>query len=320
MTARLTSELSAVSRVALQHPKRRLKSLKINSRATPYFFIGPGLVLFAIAVIFPAVQAFRMSFYKWQIVNSSLSKFLGLQNYSRAVHDPHFWLSLSNSGIYMLATVPFEMALGLFIATLLKKKSPTQPLFRVLFYLPVVTSWVVVSLLFKYLFADEGLVNFTLHDFLHLEHGNTSWLSSRSTALVAICALGIWKGIGWAMMIYLAALQGVPKELEEVATMDGANRWQRFKAVTLPAISPATTFISVMLVIGGINVFTSVYLITGGGPIGQTDVILSYMYTQAFTYLDFGYGSAIASLLALFVFVIAMVQLRLMRKESDSVN
>ena len=185
---------------------------------------------------------------------------------------------------------------------------------------PVVTSWVVVSLLFKYLFADQGLINFTLHDFLHLERSDTSWLSGRATALIAICALGIWKGIGWAMMIYLAALQGVPQELEEVATMDGANRWQRFRAVTVPAIAPATTFISVMLVIGGLNVFTSVYLITGGGPIGQTDVILSYMYTQAFTYLDFGYGSAIASLLALFVFVIAILQLRMMRDRNNAVD
>jgi len=309
-----------VSRVSPQKSTDRRSSKKFKNLATPYLFIAPGLILFAAAVIYPAIQAFRMSFYKWQIVNNALSKFIGFQNYNRAFHDTHFWLGLSNSAIYMICTVPFEMVLGLAIALLLKKKSPSQPIFRVLFYLPVVTSWVVVSLLFKYLFADQGLINFTLHDFLHLESGNTSWLSSRATALVAICALGIWKGIGWAMMIYLAALQGVPQELEEAATMDGANKWQRFRAVTVPAIAPATTFISVMLVIGGLNVFTSVYLITGGGPIGQTDVILSYMYTQAFTYLDFGYGSSIASLLALFVFAIAILQLRLMRGRNEVVD
>jgi multiple sugar transport system permease protein len=206
-----------------------------------------------------------------------------------------------------------QMALGLLIAVLLKRKSPSQPLFRVLFYLPVVTSWVVVSLLFKYLFADSGLINFTLHDFLHLENSNVSWLAERSSALVVICLLGIWKGIGWSMMIYLAALQGVPESLEEAAEMDGANRWQRFRAVTLPAISPATVFLSVMLVIGGLNVFTSVQLVTGGGPIGQTDVVLTYMYEQAFKFNDFGYGSAIAVILAVLVLALALFQLRVLR-------
>ncbi len=320
MATRLTPKITGVSRVRPQKRKAPFKRNRVQSNLTPYLFIAPGIFLFTAAVIYPAIQAFHMSFYKWQIVNNAISEFLGFHNYNRAFHDPHFWLSLSNSLIYMVCTVPFEMMIGLSIALLLKKKSPGQPIFRVLFYLPVVTSWVVVSLLFKYLFADQGLINFTLHNFLHLESSETSWLSGRTTALVAVCALGVWKGVGWAMMIYLAALQGVPQELEEVATMDGANKWQRFRAVTVPAIAPATTFISVMLVIGGLNVFTSVYLITGGGPIGQTDVILSYMYTEAFTYLDFGYGSAIASLLALFVFLIAIVQLRVLRNRDDGLN
>lgn len=294
-------------------PERRVTAPRVRTAAIPYLFLLPGIVVFVIAIVWPALQAFQMSFYHWGIVAGSISQWLGIDNYVRAFHDPHFWLSLSNSGIYMLATVLPQMILGLFIATLLKRKSPVQPLFRVLFYLPVVTSWVVVSLLFKYLFADSGLINFTLHDFLHLMNSNVSWLSERGTALLVICLLGIWKGIGWSMMIYLAALQGVPKSLEEAATMDGANRWQRFRAVTLPAINPATVFLSVMLVIGGLNVFASVILITGGGPNGQTDVVLSYMYTQAFTYLDFGYGSALAVLLAVIVFVLALLQLRLFR-------
>ncbi|MBN9151970.1 MAG: sugar ABC transporter permease [Planctomycetaceae bacterium] len=267
-------------------------------------------------IIYPMVQAVQMSFFDWKIVGSATSQFLGLDNYIRAFNDPHFWLSLTNSGIYMLFTVPPQIILGLMVALLLKKKSPTQPFFRVLFYLPVVTSWVVVSLLFKYLFADSGLINFTLGDFLHLTNGDTSWLAERWTALVAICALGVWKGIGWSMMIFLAGLQSVPQELEEAATVDGANRWQRFKAVTLPAIWPAMLFVVVMLVIGGFNVFTSVLLMTGGGPGGQTDVVLTYMYQQAFSFLDFGYGSALAVILTLIVFVITVIQLRLFRDRS----
>ena len=280
----------------------------------PYLFLAPGFILFVVAIIYPTLRAFQMSFYNWGILSGSVSKFLGLNNYSRAFHDAHFWLSLSNSGVYMLITVPLQIALGLSVALLRKAKSPVQPLFRVLFYLPVVTSWVVVSLLFKFLFADGGLVNYTLGNFLHVTDGQTSWLSERWTALVAICALGVWKGIGWSMMIFLAALQGVPKNLEEAAVVDGADRWQRFRAVTLPAIWPAMGFVTVMLVIGGFNVFTSVVLMTNGAPGGQTDVLLTYMYQQAFGNLDFGYGSAIAVLLTVGVFVLSLFQMRVFRR------
>ena len=291
-------------------------SRRRGSGATPYLFLAPGFVLFLGLIIYPTLRAFQMSFYDWGVVAGSASRFLGFDNYVRAFHDHHFWLSLSNSGVYMLFTVPPQIILGLGVAMLLKKKSPAQPLFRVLFYLPVVTSWVVVSLLFKFIFADGGLVNYTLGSFLHVTNGDTSWLSQRWTAMVAICSLGVWKGIGWSMMIFLAALQGVPKSLEEAATVDGAGAWQRFKAVTLPAIWPAMGFVTVMLVIGGFNVFTSVVLMTNGAPGGQTDVVLTYMYEQAFGNLDFGYGSAIAVLLTVGVFVLSFFQMRVFRRSA----
>jgi len=284
-----------------------------GSRMTGFLFVLPGMALFVLAILYPIASAMRMSLYHWQILAGAVSQYIGLDNYARALQDPQFWLSLGNSGVYMLFTVPPQIVLGLLVAMLLRRASPAQPMFRVLFYLPVVTSWVVVSLLFKYLFADQGLINFTLHDFLHLMSSDTSWLSDRWTAMVAICALGVWKGIGWSMMIFLAALQGVPQSLEEAAMVDGAGRWRRFQVVTLPAIWPAVAFVTVMLVIGGFNVFTSVLLMTGGGPGGQTQVLLTYMYDQAFQYLDFGYGSALAVLLAGFVLLLSFVQLRAFR-------
>jgi multiple sugar transport system permease protein len=308
-TAGRATETSSIARPGRVSSPRRRRRFTL----TPYLFLLPGVVIFVVAIIWPAVSAFQMSLYHWNVFNAQLSQWSGIDNYLTAFKDPHFWQSLANSAIYMVATVIPQMVIGLFIALLLKKKSPVQPLFRVLFYLPVVTSWVVVSLLFKFLFDDSGLINFTLHDFLHLMNSDVSWLADRWSALVVICLLGIWKGIGWSMMIYLAALQGVPESLEEAAEMDGANRWQRFRAVTIPAINPATVFISVMLVIGGLNVFTSVQLITGGGPVGQTDVVLTYMYTQAFNFSDFGYASTLAVILAVFVFILAMLQLRILR-------
>ena len=298
-----------------QHPsvhRRRRVSL------TPYLFLLPGVVLFGLFILYPIAQAVQISFYDWNILRGAASDFIGLDNYLRAMQDDRFWLSLGNSGIYMLFTVPPQIILGLAVAMLLRSNAPAQPLFRVLYYLPVVTSWVVVSLLFKYLFADEGLINFTLGDLLHVTDGSTSWLSERWTAMVAICALGVWKGVGWSMMIFLAALQGVPKSLEEAATVDGAGWWQRFRAVTLPAIWPAMIFVVVMLVIGGFNVFTSVLLMTGGGPGGQTEVLLTYMYQQAFSDLDFGYGSALAVILTIIVFVASAIQLRVFREREGN--
>jgi multiple sugar transport system permease protein len=304
------TEAPAAARTAR---RRRLAGL-----ATPYLFLAPALVMFVGLIVYPMARAFQMSFYDWKVLAGATSTYIGLDNYARAMADPVFWRGLANSGVYMALSVPPQIVLGLLIALLLKAKSPSQPVYRVLFYLPVVTSWVVASLLFKYLFADDGLINWALADVLHLGDGSTSWLSSRWTAMIAICALGVWKGIGWSMMIFLAALQGVPQSLEEAALMDGANRWQRFRVVTIPAVRPAMAFVVVMLVIGGFNVFTSVLLMTGGGPGGQTEVLLTYMYRQAFSNLDFGYGSAIAVLLTVIVFVLTLVQMRLFnRTEKD---
>lgn len=298
---------------ALERPREPELRRRPRTSLTPYLFLLPGLLLFGLFILYPIAQAAQMSLYDWNVLRGAASEFIGLDNYARAVADDRFWLSLGNSGVYMLFTVPPQIVLGLAVAMLLRSKAPAQPVFRVLYYLPVVTSWVVVSLLFKYLFADEGLVNFTLGDLLRLTDGDTAWLADRWTAMVAICALGVWKGIGWSMMIFLAALQGVSKSLEEAAVVDGANWWQRFRAVTLPAIWAATAFVVVMLVIGGFNVFTSVLLMTDGGPGGQTEVLLTYMYRQAFSEFDFGYGSALAMILTIVVFAASVLQLRAFR-------
>jgi multiple sugar transport system permease protein len=282
-----------------------------RSYLAPALFVAPGFLVFAIFVLYPMVQAVLMSVYDYKIVAGAVSTFVGLTNYARALTDEHLWLSLSNSGIYMLFTVPPQIALGLGVALLLQKSSPAQPFFRVLYYLPVVTSWVVVTLLFKYLFADRGLVNFLLG--LHV-----SWFSERWTAMVAICALGVWKGVGWSMMIFIAALQGVPNSLIEAAKIDGANPWQRLLGVTIPAIWPTVAFVTIMLVIGGLNVFTSVQAMTDSAPGGSTDVVLTYMYRETFKFLDFGYGSAIAVLLTLLVFGLSAIQLRFFRNEATA--
>jgi multiple sugar transport system permease protein len=307
-------DASALRPIDRALPRRRRKEV-----LSAYLFLAPGFALFALVILYPIARAFQISLYHWSIAPGLASQYVGFGNYSHELHDPIFWRGLVNTGFYMAVTVPAQIVIGLAIAVLLDARMPARALYRTLFYLPVVTSWVVVSLLFRYLFlTDGGLVNWFLHDATHVSSHNIDWLGQRWTAMSAIAILGVWKGIGWSMIIFLAALQGVPRELKEAAAVDGANAWRRFRAVSLPAIRPVVAFVTVMLVIGGFNVFISVFLMTNGGPLDETQVLLTYMYRQAFSFLDFGYGSALSFTLTLIVFVLSVTQLRLFRRPSEA--
>jgi multiple sugar transport system permease protein len=187
--------------------------------------------------------------------------------------------------------------------------------FRTIFYLPVVTSWVVASFIFIYLFNGQtGLVNWLLRDGLHVISKDVKWLGEPGPARLAIASLGIWKGVGWTMVIFLAGLQSIPTMLYEAAAVDGAGAWRRLRDVTIPLIRQTTLFILVILTIGGFQVFISVYLMTQGKPLHRTDVLLTYMYSNAFEFLDLGYGAALSYLFAAIVFVLSLIQIRLLRR------
>lgn len=265
-------------------------------------------------MIYPTAQAFLMSLEKWSPAPGSENVFVGLANYATAMGDPIFWRALANSGVYTAVTVPGQIVLGLVCAVALNRPLAGRTAFRIMVYIPVITSWVVVSVLFKYLFAtDAGLINWLLTDATGLLDEGVDWYNGRWTAMVAICLLGIWKGVGWSMLIFLAALQAVPDELYEAAAVDGATGWSQFWHVTLPGIRRTTLFVTIMLIIGAFNVFISVQLTTNGGPANLTQVPLTYLYRQAFNFLDFGYGSAIAFMLTALIFVLSIGQYRLGR-------
>jgi multiple sugar transport system permease protein len=282
-------------------------------------FVLPGLVLVLLFIVWPLVRGMQMSLYDWNLAVPDRSTFIGLDNFARAfTDDPTFWVSVRNTFLYAIVTVPIQIGLGLFAAVLLDGQFRGRTLFRALFYLPVVTSWLIVSLVFAFLFSDGGgPVNYLVVDVLHLTDKPVPWLHDTWAAQVPIMLLGVWKGIGWNMVIFLAALQSIPHELSEAASMDGANAWQRFRRVTLPLLRPTFQFVSIALIIGAFNVFISVYLITRGGPDRSTEVMLSYMYTQAFTNLDFGYGITIGLILGATVMVFGFLQRRITRGAVD---
>jgi multiple sugar transport system permease protein len=285
---------------------------------TAYLFILPGVVLFLIFVIYPILKAFQMSFYEWSVMPNVPNVFVGLKNYIQAYNDPVIRRALVNTTLYVIVTVPGQMILALAVALFVNRISKGKVFFRILYYLPVITSWVVVSLLFKYLFqSPKGIINNFLVNVFHIIPLPVAWLQNTPSAFVPIWALGIWKGIGWGMVIFLAALTSVPHELYEAAEIDGANAWGKLLYITLPLIRPTLVFVLVVLMIGGFNVFTSVLLITDGGPLQRTEVILTYMYHQAFDYLNFGFGAAISFILAAIIIVLSFIQVRFLRKPEE---
>jgi multiple sugar transport system permease protein len=286
---------------------------------TASLFILPGLFLFITFMIGPMLYSFHISFYDWKIVHPSQSEWVGLDNYTRALSNPIFRRAVLNTLAYALVTVTGQMVIGLIVATLLNQDIRARAFFRVVYYLPVITSWVIVSLLFEYMFSGQaGLVNYILRDVLHIIPKNILWLADPVLAFVPVHLLGIWKGVGWTAIIFLAGLQAIPEHLYEAAEVDGANALNRFTNITLPLLRPTTVFVLVALTIGALNAYISNLLITNGGdPLDLTHFILTLMYEATFTRLDFGYGSAISYLLTSIVFTISVIQIRLLNREVE---
>jgi multiple sugar transport system permease protein len=281
-------------------------------------FLLPGIVLFALFFLGPMLYSLRISFFEWKIVHPEQSAFVGMENYQRVLSDPIFRRAILNTLAYTGITVTLKLALGLGVALSLNGRFPGRTFFRVAYYLPVITSWVIVSLLFEYMFNGQaGLVNYVLKDILHLLPKNVLWFADPILTLVPLILLDIWKGIGWAAIIFLAGLQTIPSELYEAARVDGANSSAQLRYITLPLLRPTIVFLVVVLVIGGLNAYVPFQLMTNGGdPMDLTHSVLTLMYEATFGRIEFGYGAAISYLLTLFVFLVSVIELRLLRQQA----
>jgi len=292
---------------------------RIHRARTAYLFLLPGFILFAVFVIYPMLYSLRISFYDWNVIKPAKSEWVGLDNYGTLLGNPILHRAVLNTLAYAAITVPGQMILALVVALLLDQRIRGKTIFRVAYYLPVITSWVVVTLIFEYLFNSQaGLINYLLRDVLHLVDGPIRWLADPILAMVPINLLGIWKGVGWSAVILLAALQEIPISLQEAAAVDGAGPWHRFRNVTFPLLRPTLVYLLVVLVIGALNVYIPVLLMTDGGqPLDLTHSVLTLMYEETFDRLNFGGGAAISYLLMAFVFAISVVQIRLLRQRME---
>lgn len=277
----------------------------------------PGLFFVITFTFYPIIKMFVMSFFNWKIGFQQVSNFVGLENYINVLTDPIAITSLVNTFTYAIVTVPLQIIFGLFVAVLINGIRAFSVSFRLAYYLPVITSWVVVALLFRYIFNNQGLLNYFLSDSLNLVSEPVGWLSTRWSALFVAMLLGIWKGIGWNMVIFLAALQAVPKEYYEVASIEGLNSRQQFFYVTLPSIRGTILFASVMLSIGSFNTYTPIAVLTGGNPAHQTEVVLTWMYFQTFNATGkMGYSAALSIIIALIIMLITVFLFKMIaRKE-----
>lgn len=273
-------------------------------------FLSPTLLIFSVFILFPILFSFYLSFSQWNLFGGDTA-FVGLDNYARMFDDEEFWEVFANTGIYTLGTVPLNMALALGAAFYLNTRVIGKRFLRAAFFTPVVISAVAAAVVWRWVFDPNlGLANYALEA---IGFSAVNWSNSPTAAMIALIIVGVWKSFGINMVLFAAGLSGIPAHYYEAAAIDGANGWQKFWHITVPLLSPTTLFVLVLSIIGSFQVFDIVFVLTSGGPLGATKVLVFYLYEHAFKYFDMGYASAVAYVLFALLFVLTLVQIRAFR-------
>lgn len=298
-------------------PNRTRKTGKQNVRKiriaiAAYLFLLPSIVLFFVYYYLPTLSAVYYSFTEYHVLTPE--EWNGLNNYVSMMRDPLFWKSLGNSFLYFLTIVPFLVTLPLLLAILVNQKLKGIYLFRVIYYLPVITTMVAVAIVWKYIYHPAGLLNAFLKLFGYSGEP-INWLLNLKTALPAVSALEVWKSVGYYMIIYLAGLQNLPHDLVEAAKIDGANRLRILWHVYLPHLRPIFAVTLILSTLGTVQIFTSVYVMTGGGPLDRTMSLPLYIYQKAFVDLDMGYATAMGLVLFVILMVLTYINFKISRGE-----
>jgi len=311
--------------------------MKLNRTSTPYFFLFPALLILAVVSFWPVLQAIYLSFTDYDIIGAP--NFIGLKNYEQLWRDQLFWKVLFNTLIYMVVVVPALVILPLFLAILVNQKLRGIQFFRAAYYVPVIVSVVVAGIAWKWIYAENGLLNYLTSIFtsvkipwltnsriawkwIYAENGllnyftsiftsvKIPWLTNSSTAIFAIIAVTIWKGLGYYMVIYLAGLQTIPQDLYEAAAIDGSDGWRKHLDITIPMLKPYIVLVTVISAIAAMKVFEEVYVMSRGGPANSTKTVVYYLYEKGFSSLEMGYASAIGVVLFLVVFLLSVISVR----------
>jgi multiple sugar transport system permease protein len=264
-----------------------------------YLYLMPVVVILVIFHVLPIFYSLAVSFYEWDLIGAP--EFVGVHNYQRLFDDPMFYKSLMNTLYYAALSVPLSIISSLAIALLLNNPISAIGLYRTVYFIPVITSINAVAIVWNFIYhPDFGLLNKILDIF---SINAQTWLQDPFWAMPCIIFMSVWKGLGYNVIIFLAGLQNIPKHLYEAARIDGASRWQQFRHITWPLLSPTTFFIFTISVIGSFQVFSQVYMMTPrGGPLKSTMVVVYYLYRKAFEQFEFGYALSMAFVLFMIIF------------------
>jgi len=244
---------------------------------------------------------------------SGATTFIGLENYTRMFQSSEFWQVLGNTAVYTIGTIPINMALSLWVAHILNKKLVGRKFLRTAFFAPVIISPVAAAVIWRWMYDPNfGLINYSI-SFLGIDAVN--WLNEPTAAMFALIIMGVWKTFGINMVLFSAGLQGIPDNYFEAAELDGAGKWAKFWHITIPMLAPTTFFILIMSMISSFQVFDIVYVLTSGGPMGSTKVLVFYVYEYAFKFFEMGYASAISYFLFAVLFVLTMAQVKYLKSK-----
>ena len=290
----------------MKSPHFSQKQLLDNDAIAAWIFLAPALILLGLFLLWPIAYLFYLSFTTGSFTIAGV-RLVGLRNYLRLLLTPDFWQVLSNTAYFTIATVIPSLIIPLGLAVLLNRSFALRGILRTAYFIPSITSLVAAGLGFRWLFQTEGPVN-ALLDSINIEP--IPWLGSTIWAMPVLILLSIWKQLGFNMVVFLAGLQAIPPSRYEAAELDGANSWQQFWHITLPGLRPTLVFATVTTAIFTLRSFEQVYVITGGGPLNSTNLLVYYIYDQAFAQFDFGYAAAAATVLLAVTLVLVYLQLR----------
>ena len=292
-------------------PRARIADVARGETRAAWLFLLPSLILFTVFTALPVISAFLISFTQWDLFNPA--KFVFLGNYLALLHDPIFWQVVRNTAYYVAVAVPLQMLFGLLCALGLNRGVPGQSVLRVIYFLPVVTSTVAAGLVWAWLFnSNFGLINMALS--LIGATDLPKWLISSKWAMPAVIAVSVWQGLGYSMVLFLAGLQNIRRDLYEAAAIDGATGWNRLWHITLPLLSPMTFFVLIISIIGSFQVFELVFVMTKAGPSNATNTLVYFIYQNGFMFYQMGIASAAAMVLFAIVLTITLVQYRVQDK------
>ena len=289
--------------------KKKLSKAALREERWGRAFVAPPFIGFLIFMAFPICFAFVASLTTWTGTNNMMDNFVGAQNYINLIQDEKFWKSLLNTIIYMIGS-PIGMILALVLAMGMNRKIPGIKILRTMYYVPVVSSLVAVAILWAWVFNyDYGLLN-TIIKALTGQHG-PNWLGDEMWVKVSMIIFMVWKGLGTSIILYLAGLQSIPRDYYEAARIDGANSWQLFRNITIPLVSPVTFYLLITGLIGGFQVFVEVQvMVPNGGTNYSAATVVYYLYDKAFSNRQMGYGSAIAFILCIIIFIVTLINFK----------